>query len=70
MDKSKNKMSMFENLRGNSHGYSIEIGSTTFEDTLEDRIQAAKAASARNQSQKAKGKLSVSNGNIEKKYSL
>lgn len=45
MDKYKNKKSILENYKSIESEYSIEIGNTTFQNTLEERIQAAKAAS-------------------------
>lgn len=66
MDQSKDKMSMLENLKAAISGYSIEIGDTTYNDTLEERIQAAKAASSATykQTQKPKEKLSVPLKNV------
>lgn len=45
MDKHRNKRSILENFKNIAPGYSIEIGNTTFQNTLEERIQAARAAS-------------------------
>lgn len=62
---------MLENLRSRITGYSIEYGNTTYENSLEERIQAAKAASlAIKQTQNPNGKLYMSNSNVEKNTHL
>jgi len=56
------------------NGYSIEFGDTTYRNTLDERIQAAKAASSiakQTQKQKYSGKLFLKNStnkNLEKNY--
>lgn len=60
MDQNKNKL--LENLRNQTIGYSIEYGNTTFKDSLEERIQAAKAASLSSKvTPKPTGKLFIPN---------
>lgn len=44
-NKNKNKRSIWENLKNPPCGYSIEFGDTTYKNTLDERIQAAKNAS-------------------------
>jgi len=48
MDTERNnkKKSVFESSKNTIFGYTIEIGDTTYENTLEERIQAAKNASS------------------------
>jgi len=46
MEKNHQKRSVLESSKDNMFGYTIEIGNTTFENTLEERIQAAKNASS------------------------
>lgn len=64
MDKSKNKNSILEFSKISIPGYSIEFGDTTYENTLEERIQAAREASLtakKAQKQNSKGKYSLKN---------
>lgn len=57
MDKITNKKSILESPEIAVHGYSIERGDTTYRNTLEERIQAAKEASlAAKQAQKKNNK--------------
>lgn len=46
MDKNNNKRSIMDNSKNIIFGYSIEYGNTTYQDTLEERIQAARAVSS------------------------
>ncbi|XP_060868755.1 LOW QUALITY PROTEIN: transcriptional protein SWT1-like [Metopolophium dirhodum] len=46
MEKNNQKRSVLESSKNNIFGYTIEIGNTTYENTLEERIQAAKNASS------------------------
>jgi len=47
MERNNQKRSEFESSKNTIFGYTIEIGNTTYENTLEERIQAAKNASSR-----------------------
>lgn len=63
MEKNNHKRSLFESSKNTVSGYTIEIGSTTYENTLEERIQAARNASSsakQAQSQHFEEKLSNS----------
>lgn len=65
MDKNKNneKSSILKSLN-NTSGYSIEFGDTSYENTLEERIQAARLASLtdkREKQQNSKEKISLTN---------
>lgn len=46
MNGNKNKRSVLESSNNTSSGYSIEYNNTTYEHTLDERIQAAKTASS------------------------
>lgn len=46
MEKNNQKKSVLESSKNSMFGYTIEIGNTTYKNTLEDRIQAAKNASS------------------------
>lgn len=80
--KNNKKRSVFESSKNTIFGYTIEIGNTTYENTLEERIQAAKnASSSANLAQKqtieeklsknrnAKEFLNVQNTNFTKSMS-
>lgn len=63
-NKKKVKKSPWENPGSPSYGYSIEFGDTTYKNTLDERIQAAKNASSiakQTQKQKYSGKLILKN---------
>jgi len=45
MERNNQKRSVFESSKNTIFGYTIELGNTTYENTLEERIQAAKNAS-------------------------
>lgn len=64
MDKNKNKRSFLLKSLNNTSGYSIEFGNTSYEDTLEERIQAARLASStvkQEKQQNNKEKISLTN---------
>lgn len=64
MDKKKNKRSILEHSKNIASGYSIEFGNTTFQNTLEERIQAARAASLHAKQAKKPSSTSSSKGNL------
>jgi len=63
MEENNQKRSVFESSKNTISGYTIEFGSTTYENTLEERIEAARNASSSAklaQKQNIKEKLSNS----------
>lgn len=63
MEENNQKRSVFESSKNTISGYTIEFGNTTYENTLEERIEAARNASSSAklaQKQNIKDKLSCS----------
>lgn len=73
MDKSKNKRSSLKNSSNSVLGYSIQFGETTFEKSLEERIQAARVANSINKQAQKQNRvklLSTCSKNVIEKDSL